>query len=252
MKKRLFTLIELLVVIAIIAILASMLLPALSKARESARQAACQSNLKQLGQAMHLYVNDHDYFPVMSGPWTYGISWDWTFWKMQLAPYAGVKLVIASGSTFAENGALGEGPFRCPSWNNAMRKTPMNEVTQRPFMGGYGYNWGGGDTLGIGYRHTAYVKPNMISSPSETIAMGDSNDTDGAAQACVLFTDNAYPYTPSAGQPGCGERHKNGINIVWVDGHVSYMRRPEIFVGKPAVKETVYPAMFRYYYRRMK
>lgn len=60
MKRKAFTLIELLVVIAILAILASILFPVFARARENARRASCLSNMKQLGLAMMMYVQDYD------------------------------------------------------------------------------------------------------------------------------------------------------------------------------------------------
>ena len=82
-KRRGFTLIELLVVIAIIAILAAILFPVFAQAREKARAATCVSNLKQIGNAMMMYVQDYDErLPGAASPG----SNDWT-------PYSGTLVI---------------------------------------------------------------------------------------------------------------------------------------------------------------
>ncbi|MBI4025716.1 MAG: type II secretion system protein [Verrucomicrobia bacterium] len=89
-----FTLIELLVVIAIISILAALLMPALSRAREQGRSAACMANLKQQSQAFVMYSDDNDgslpfYWSASDGPW-----------YRLLHPYCGIKSALADQGVF--------------------------------------------------------------------------------------------------------------------------------------------------------
>ena len=222
-----FTLIELLVVIAIIAILASMLLPALNQSRETARKGACQGNLKQLGTAVAMYCDDYNRFPLLQDGSTSGYKYLYNFarWKRMLAPYAGVSIDAGLEASNKPDPVVSTGVFRCPSWANEKMVKPL-PANSLQHGGGYGWNHGAqGEAYGLGTK--THKAPGSVYKPSETIAIADSSDiATGNGEKAALY----YKDTEASGKV-VGDRHSNGINAAWVDGHVSYLTRGEFLTG---------------------
>lgn len=172
-----FTLIELLVVIAIIAILAGLLLPALSKAKESGQSARCKGNLRQVGLSLNMYVGDQGFYPAHGDV-------DWTAktniaWFQRLLPYSGGKWT--------------NGIFVCPLFTGYARDFEgvfdTTGIIGLPAQGSYGYNDSGtqsksGPTetiLGLGpfsYGGSRRVNESMVVAPADMIAVGDSGGID--------------------------------------------------------------------------
>ena len=204
-KRRGFTLIELLVVIAIIAILAAILFPVFARAREKARMASCQSNMKELALGVLMYIQDYDerlpgMYQDIPAPITYQC------WTGSIYPYV-------------KNGQV----YICPSANQAASSSVYPFDAGAPWNGnGWEHTWGSyGCNTRIMDCHIG-VNQADIEDPAGTIMLAE-------AHTSYLVCDPSQPgYAPGTWYNYITMAHFDGSNVAWVDGHVKWMRDTEL------------------------
>ncbi|MBM3501794.1 MAG: DUF1559 domain-containing protein [Armatimonadetes bacterium] len=203
MRKSGFTLIELLVVIAIIAILAAILFPVFARAREKARQASCQSNLKQIGIATMMYAQDYDeVWPRNAIGSSLGTIWV----DGVLVPYV-------------KNLQL----WRCPSYGNPQATAGVGwpgaancacAGTHWRLRAGYGPNYGDAARLNPWPVPSGQAMAS-IPDPAGTLWMMDST--------CVVSSPPGIWPCDTAANRTASLRHNEGGNVVFCDGHVKWL-----------------------------
>jgi prepilin-type N-terminal cleavage/methylation domain-containing protein/prepilin-type processing-associated H-X9-DG protein len=225
LTNRAFTLIELLVVIAIIAILAAILFPVFAQARDKARQASCQSNLKQWGNAFMMYSQDYDENLPYNYHYNTGQTMLW-WWEDDLQPYV-------------KNYQIALCPSANPAWEYTWRRDQpaFYAIWPNPLKGSYIGNaafWGSAGSTCPGVSCTPPMTDNGggPGTPSSLAAIDDVANTiivtEGwnreiwqieSTTAWLGRPGSIPPYDSKANGLAVG-RHNENNNLLFCDGHV--------------------------------
>ncbi len=225
-----FTLIELLVVIAIIAILASMLLPALNQARGSAHGASCVNNLKQMAAANLMYANDHGVLCPIKHPTLVNSFYQW-FYGLAPVAMSGNSYDLSRGGYLHTYLGDKTKSTLCPSWAIAAN---IPNPAAASNTGGYGYNrLTFSSTVNDSDKSISNgrTKPGAVKRPSAIIMFADSA-MGSAPTGTAILVAKGFGMMDTNGT--LHFRHRGGANAAWVDGHVSAVR----FLGGDANAKT--------------
>jgi prepilin-type N-terminal cleavage/methylation domain-containing protein/prepilin-type processing-associated H-X9-DG protein len=228
-KKSAFTLIELLVVIAIIALLISILLPSLSRARELSKRTVCMANLRGIGQASYIYAQDGDVFPHISRGTAGTTNGQMTLFAItnRVLP-AGQSSVSTTGTPSptvdmwqlvrANNSTPKQ--FNCPSQTD--QPDPAQDTTAY-------YDFLTEVNLSYAYQYQADPNRPPLGSGSDPTfpLMADANPYVKGKVVSQLAGDRISQWR------GNSNNHTNreGQNILFVDGHVSFEKGPDVGIS---------------------